>query len=70
MKARVLRDFQVVRSQLSGFHSGCIITRWSSASVSCTRVGRMVQAVGLYYEESAGFYECQWEDRRTHGPSQ
>ncbi len=41
-----------------------IITRWSSASVGSD--GRCRRC----YEESAGFYECQWEDRRTHGPSE
>lgn len=60
-----IQGFQIVCSQLSSFHSGCIITRWSSRSVSCARLGPMVQAVGLCYEDSAGFYECQWEDRRT-----
>lgn len=59
------RDFQIMCAQLSGFHRGCITTCWSFPSVSCSPDW---MAVGLYYEASVVLYECQWEDRRTHGP--
>lgn len=61
-----IQGFQIVCFTAQQFsqrlhHHTLVIT-----SVSCARLGPMVQAVGLCYEESAGFYECQWEDRRTH----